>query len=107
VIIRKAQPQEFSTLKKIADEASRSWGYPDHWLDYCEKDFDLSPETISNNVVFVADDNFELQGFYVLGGESQRLEQLWISPQHFGTGVGKELFLHANETLGQRNRIKS
>jgi hypothetical protein len=96
VIIRKARAEEVPLLTKIVNDASRHWGYPEHWIKHSESDPALSSASLSNNDVYVAEDSGELQGFYLRSPE-QTLEQLWVAPAHFGTGVGKELFLHAME----------
>ncbi len=39
-------------------------------------------------------------GFYALvtGEKKTELDHLWVTPSHIGTGVGKELFIHAMQT---------
>jgi N-acetylglutamate synthase-like GNAT family acetyltransferase len=47
----------------------------------------------------VAEQAGEIQGFYALciNHTKAELEHMWVAPAHIGTGVGKELFLHAME----------
>lgn len=101
MIIRKAKPEEAAHLTKIALDAKRHWGYPEHWISHWESDLTITEEFISSNHVYVAEDNKELDGFYALrvDGKRANLEHLWVSPQYIGTSVGKELFLDAMERL--------
>jgi GNAT superfamily N-acetyltransferase len=100
VRIRKALAEDAAALKRVVDEARRSSGYPKDWIDLVQRDFSISPEFISTNEIYVAEESGESLGFYVLTGN--KLEDLWIAPAHFGTGVGKELFLHAKEKAARR-----
>jgi len=97
--IRKAQPEESTILTRIALDAKRYWGYPEHWIKHWESDLTVLPEFISNNQVYVAEQAGEIQGFYALciNRTKAELEHMWVAPAHIGTGVGKELFLHAME----------
>jgi len=51
----------------------------------------------------VGDD--DLRGFYalVVRNDKAELEHLWVAPKHIGTGVGKELFLHAMQRAAGRD----
>ena len=97
--IRKAQPEEATTLTRIALDAKRHWGYPEHWINHWESDLTISPEFIANNQVYVAEQAGDIQGFYALciNHAKAELEHMWVAPAHIGTGIGKELFLDAME----------
>ena len=97
--IRKAQLEEAATLTQIALDAKRHWGYPDNWIKHWESDLTISPEFITNNQVYVAEQAGEIQGFYALciNDTQAELDHMWVAPQFIGTGVGKELFLDAME----------
>jgi GNAT superfamily N-acetyltransferase len=97
VTIRKAQTADASILTKLAQDACRNGGYPDNWIESAQSA--SSTDVITGNDVYVADQSGELLGFYVLAGDGLELEQLWVAPSHFGTGVGKELFLHAKDRI--------
>ena len=98
-MIRRAVPDESATLTRIALDAKRYWGYPEHWIRHWESDLTILPEFISHNQVYVAEQAGEIQGFYALciNPTKAELEHMWVAPAHIGTGVGKELFLHAME----------
>lgn len=96
--IRKALTEDHPQLTRLAHDAKRHWGYPEHWIKHWEQELTITPAYIESNQVFVAEDDDErILGFYALvvsqaGGE---LDHMWVSPAHMGTGVGKALFIHA------------
>jgi len=98
-MIRQASTDEAELLTKIAFDAKRYWGYPEHWIRHWEADLTISPEFIRDNHVYVAEADGEVRGFYALcvSGEKAELEHMWVTPGFIGTGVGKELFLDAME----------
>jgi GNAT superfamily N-acetyltransferase len=104
-MIRPASTNEATSLTKIALDAKRHWGYPEHWIRHWASDLTITPEFIRDNHVYVAEENGELQGFYALcvSGDKAELEHMWVTPQRIGTGVGKELFLDAMEQAAKLN----
>jgi len=98
-MIKPASVGDAQTLTQIALDAKRHWGYPEHWIKHWESDLTISAEFITNNHVYVAEDEGEIRGFYALCvvDETAELEHLWVRPSHIGTGIGKELFLDAME----------
>ena len=98
-MIRPASTNEADLLTRIALDAKRYWGYPEHWIKHWEADLTISPEFIRDHHVYVAEDEGEVRGFYALcvSGEKAELEHMWVTPAWIGTGVGKELFLDAME----------
>jgi len=104
-MIRPATPNEAAELTRIALDAKRYWGYPEHWIKHWESDLTISADFIRDNHVYVAEDAGEIQGFYALciAGNKAELEHLWVTPSRIGTGVGKELFLEAMERAAALN----
>ena len=95
--IRRALPDESETLTRIALDAKRYWGYPEHWIKHWESDLTVSSDFIRDNQVYVTEQEGEIRGFYALcvSGNKAELEHMWVTPSAIGTGVGKELFLDA------------
>lgn len=95
--IRRALTEDAAALTRIAHEAKQHWGYPEHWLRHWQDDLTISADFIAGNEVYVAESETGLLGFYalIIKQEKAELDHLWVTPQHIGTGVGKELFLHA------------
>ena len=98
-MIRQAKVEEAGLLTKIALEAKRYWGYPEHWIKHWEADLTITAEFIRDNHVYVAEGDGEVRGFYALcvDGDEAELEHMWVTPDSIGTGIGKELFLDAME----------
>jgi GNAT superfamily N-acetyltransferase len=105
LIIRPAATEEAATLTGIAHAAKRHWGYPEHWIQHWQADLTISPEFISSNQVYVADDDAKLMGFYalIIRNDKAELDHLWVAPEHLGKGVGKELFIHAMQRAAGEN----
>jgi GNAT superfamily N-acetyltransferase len=105
VNIRRSLPEEAPVLTQIAHDAKRHWGYPEHWIEHWRDDLTLSADFITNNQVYVAESDGKIFGFYALvaGGRQAELEHMWVGPEHIGTGVGKELFIHAMQMAAADN----
>ena len=103
--IRTASTEDAATLTAIAHDAKRHWGYPDHWIKHWQDDLTISPEYVASNQVYVAEQEGELLGFYalIIRHDKAELDHMWVAPAHIGTGVGKELFLHAMQRAAREN----
>lgn len=101
--IRQATSQDAAELTRIAHEAKRHWGYPEHWMQRWDADLTITPEFIADNLVYIAEDEDRVSGFYALAVKDQKaeLEHLWVAPDVIGTGVGKQLFLAAMEKAAE------
>jgi N-acetylglutamate synthase-like GNAT family acetyltransferase len=97
VKIRKATTEDAVALTRIAHDAKRHWGYPEHWIKRWQDDLTITPDYVVANQVYVAESESDLLGFYalIMRKEKAELDHIWVMPAHIGTGVGKALFLHA------------
>jgi N-acetylglutamate synthase-like GNAT family acetyltransferase len=104
-MIRRATTDDTATLTNIAHDAKRYWGYPEHWIKHWQDELTISNDFVSENEVYLLASKDEVRGFYALVVRNDRaeLEHLWVAPQHIGTGVGKELFIHAMQRAAGRN----
>ena len=105
MVIRRASPKEASALTQIAHDAKRHWGYPEDWIQHWQEDLTIDSDFINENQVYVADSEDEIVGFYalVVRDPKAELEHMWVAPKHIGTGVGKELFIHAMRIAAGEN----
>ena len=103
--IRKALSEEAATLTTIANDAKRHWGYPEHWIKHWQDDLTISPDFVAGHQVYVAEREGELLGFYalIIRKDKAELDHMWVAPAHIGTGVGKELFIHAMQNAARRD----
>ena len=103
--IRPATTNDVATLTQIAHDAKRYWGYPEHWIKHWEPELTISSDFVNENDVYVMAGDDEVRGFYalVVRNDKAELEHLWVAPKHIGSGVGKELFVHAMQRAASRN----
>jgi N-acetylglutamate synthase-like GNAT family acetyltransferase len=103
--IRKASTEDAPVLTTIAHDAKRHWGYPEHWIRHWQDELTISPDFVAGNQVYVAESEGELLGFYalIIRQDKAELDHLWVAPAHIGTGVGKELFIHAMQSAARRD----
>ena len=104
-MIRRATVDDVNTLTEIAHDAKRYWGYPEHWIEHWHDELSISPDFVDANQVYVFENDDEVRGFYglIIRNDKAELEHLWVSPKHIGTGVGKELFIHAMQRAAGNN----
>jgi ribosomal protein S18 acetylase RimI-like enzyme len=102
--IRRAVPEEAVSLSQIAFAAKRYWGYPEHWMELWKPQLTFTPEYFEENESWVAEINGVPVAFYTLLEQHGHawIENLWVSPELIGKGVGKRLFLHALDLSRQR-----
>jgi GNAT superfamily N-acetyltransferase len=105
MIIRRALTTEAKDLTRIAKDAKRYWGYPEHWLKVWQDDLTILPDFVDNNPVYVAEEQGDVLGFYalIMGEDKAQLDHLWVAPAHIGSGVGKQLFIHAMQNAAGQN----
>ena len=99
VILRRALSEEAGRLSEIALQAKRHWGYPEDWINLWRDDLTITPDFITANEVYVADDGDDILGFcaVTLHEGKAELEHMWVRPEHIGTGLGRKLFTHVME----------
>src|SRR6185503_17475129 len=104
-MIRPATADDAPVLTRIAHDAKRHWGYPEHWIKHWQDDLTITPDYVAANRVYLAENEGDLLGFYALimrDGKAE-LDHIWVTPTSIGAGVGKELFLHAMQiAAGER-----
>jgi ribosomal protein S18 acetylase RimI-like enzyme len=97
--IRRARPEEAVTLSQIALAAKRHWGYPERWMEIWKPQLTFSPEYFEASESWVAEINNAPIAFYTLLEKDGNawMDNLWVSPEFIGKGIGKRLLLHALE----------
>lgn len=102
--ILRTTPEQASELTLIAQAAKAHWGYPQRWLELWRPQLTFSPQYFEENEGWVACLDETPIGFYTLQEKDgiTSIENLWVSPEYMGKGVGKALFLHAVELARQR-----
>ena len=105
--IHRARPEQAETLTQIAQAAKAHWGYPERWMELWKPQLTFSSDYFEENESWVAEMDQRPIGFYTLLEREGNawLENLWVSPDIIGQGVGKRLFLHALELSRQRGFV--
>jgi GNAT superfamily N-acetyltransferase len=103
--VRAGRKDEAPLLSDLALRSKGHWGYDQAFLDACRSELTLTPQDVEAQRVTVAERDGRLVGFYALAGEPPEgtLEDLFVEPDHIGTGVGRILWEHAIDvarTLG-------
>ena len=104
IMIRRASPNEADILSQIALEAKRHWGYSERWMEMWKPQLTFTPEYFEEYESWAAEiDNIPVAFYTLLEKEGKAwIENLWVSPEYMGKGVGRKLFLHAVETSRER-----
>jgi len=104
ISIRRVLPSEADVLTRIAISAKRFWNYPEKWMEIWIPQLTFSPEYFEANESWVAVLEDKPVAFYTWQDRNgiAWIENLWVSAEYIGTGVGKQLFLHALELARQR-----
>ena len=105
--IVRAKPEQANELTRIAFSAKAHWGYPKRWLEIWKPQLTFGPEYFEQNESWVAETNRVPVAFYTLQEKDGNawLENLFVSPEFIGKGVGKILFFHAVELCSQRGYL--
>ena len=103
VRIRPAEPEEAELLSDIAWLSKEYWDYPVDMMANFRDFLTITDDFIEKNPTYLAEneETGEIIGFYsieLLSDSKWWIRHLWVLPEHIGTGVGGELFLHACET---------
>lgn len=96
--IIRARSEDAGILTEVAVAAKGHWGYPAHWMAEWRTHFTVVPSYVVDSEVYTAvDPSGELIGWYGLVGNGRRLllDELWVRPDHIGSGIGRALFNHA------------
>jgi ribosomal protein S18 acetylase RimI-like enzyme len=102
--IHRARPEQAETLTQIALAAKAYWGYPERWMELWKPQLTFSSDYFEENESWVAEMDQAPVGFCTLLEKDRNvwIENLWVTPEVIGKGVGKRLFLHALELSRQR-----
>jgi N-acetylglutamate synthase-like GNAT family acetyltransferase len=102
VRIRPAEPEEAELLSDVAWRSKEYWEYPVDMMSHFRDFLTITDDFIEKNPTYLAEneETGEIIGFYsieLFEDSKWWIRHLWVVPEHIGTGVGGELFLHACE----------
>lgn len=97
--MRPARPDEAAALTALTRRSKAHWGYPPEMMEKWAGLLTLSPDTLRDGNVVVAERERDgvVVGYYQLAGEPPHgeLADLFIEPEAIGTGLGRTLWEHA------------
>ena len=97
-MILPAEISDGNVLTELALTSKSFWGYNKDLVESWRTDLTVTPEMISERMVFKFLDNQMLAGFYMLNPPKENLielEMLFVLPEFIGKGIGKKLLIHA------------
>ncbi len=98
MIIDEARGEEGDVLTRLALASKQHWGYDDDFIERCRSELMVQAIDIESHRVFVARDDVDVLGFYVLrpvDETREELDMLFVDPAFIGRGIGGALMLHA------------
>ncbi len=95
--LRRARPDEASTLTDLALAAKGFWGYDRAFIESCRAELTFSPDEVARRHIVVADRDGLVVGFYSVDGEPPvgELGNMWVTPNEIGTGLGRLMWQDA------------
>ncbi len=110
MVIRPARRDETELLSDLALRSKGHWGYEPDFLEACRAELTIDAGRMDTESVWVACDDDVVLGFSALRvdeGEGE-LTDLFVDPDHMGSGVGRALWDHTVEQarLGGAARLR-
>lgn len=99
--IRQAKPEDSERITALTRASKSYWGYSQELMDLWWENLAIPADYIAGHLVFVAERDGQLLGYFSLSGEGevQELDNLFVAPTYIHRGVGKRLFKFALEHL--------
>jgi GNAT superfamily N-acetyltransferase len=98
VVIRRARPEEAETLSGLMRRSKAHWGYDQAFMEVNQALLTITAEAIKRDTVYIAEVGDRVAGMSHLAqleGDEALLDDLFVEPEHIGTGVGAALWRHA------------
>lgn len=106
VTLRRAVPEDWTLLTEIAIRAKASHGYDEAFMTRVLDDMVISPASIARDTVMLALSGRRILGFAHLmpidRSDTVYLENLFITPEAHGAGIGRLLFEWAATEAAKR-----
>ena len=103
--VRGATVAEREWLSALAFRSKATWGYSREFMDACRPELAVREAQIASGLIFVAEDENGIAGFYglePLSTERIELSHCLVEPAAIGKGVGRALLTHALEEVRKR-----
>ncbi len=99
ISIRPARPDELDLLSDLALRSKGFWGYDDEFLEACRAELTITLNRLKTESIRVAEDDSGVIGFsaILVRGQQAELMDLFVAPDHIGSGAGRALWDDAVE----------
>lgn len=96
MLIRPATAEETALLSALAMRSKAFWGYDEVFLEACRAELTVDPERLETESVAVVCEDEVVLGFSAvrIGGREAELTDLFVDPDHIGSGLGRALWDH-------------
>jgi GNAT superfamily N-acetyltransferase len=104
ISIRRVNPEEADQLTNTALRAKSYWGYPEKWIEIWTPQLTFTAAYFEENESWAAELDKQPVGFYTLLGRNgiAWMDNLFVTPEQIGKGLGRLLFQHAEELASHR-----
>lgn len=117
-MIRPARNDESESLTHISFKSKAYWDYPEQFFDVWRNELTITQKYISDNDVFVLEENGFPIGFYSIVelkngieisgikiNKGYWLDHMFVLPEFIGNGFGKRMFEHLKNYCRNKNII--
>ena len=96
MLIRPATAEETALLSALAMRSKAFWGYDEVFLEACRAELTVDPERLERESVSVVCEDEVVLGFSAvrIDGREAELTDLFVDPDHIGSGLGRALWDH-------------
>jgi GNAT superfamily N-acetyltransferase len=96
VAVRPAAPGDLGALSDLAFRSKGYWGYSAEFLEACREELTVTAQRLDEESIWVAEAGGEVLGFAASRVEEEvaELVDLFVEPEHIGSGVGAALWAH-------------
>ena len=92
----RAIPEDVEYLRSLAHKSEAHWGYDKRFMDTFDSQFNITPNFVLNNPVYIIWKDSIPIAFWGLRCDSEvwELEYFYVSEQNLGKGYGKQMWDH-------------
>ncbi|GAB6194301.1 GNAT family N-acetyltransferase [Desulfocastanea catecholica] len=109
--IRRALPEDSSTLTDISFKSKKYWEYPDKYFQIWKEELTITNSYITDNFVYVFEKNSSIIAYYSIINLAEQikiqniylekgywLEHMFVLPEYIGQNIGRQMFYHLLKT---------
>lgn len=108
ILFRKACRGDVTALRNIARNSEAVWGFSETFLQTFDDSYNVTEKFVSDNAVYVMEQNNVLVGFWGIIANERRaeLEFFYINSPQMQMGYGRHLWNHMSEWCRLNNIMR-